>query len=76
MVWVLAGILTAIRDTKFIMASNICCSWILGVLPLYLFLKIFDNNPSLIWAMTACYAFANLLCLIEAKQKLLKVQTY
>ena len=64
MVWIIAGILTAAGDTRFIMVTNSTCAWLLGVIPTSLMLTYLSVPPSIAWLMPALYAFINALCFI------------
>ncbi len=57
--WVLAGILTAGGDTRFIMMMNAFAAWCFIVLPVYLAVMVIDAPPSSVWIIFAVYALAN-----------------
>lgn len=44
--WILAGVLTAGGDTKYIMYVNIFSAWVLVILPTYIWLNYFPSKPS------------------------------
>lgn len=64
LVWVIAGILTSAGDTKFIMITNTLCSWVLGVVPFYIFMSTIGVNSKYIWANNCLYAIVNLALFI------------
>lgn len=61
MVWCIAGILTSAGDTKFIMINNALCSWLFGVIPVYVALHFFNLPAHSQWAIFVCYSIINLL---------------
>jgi MATE family multidrug resistance protein len=61
--WILAGILIASGDTKYIMWTNATASWLAGVLPIYIGLRYFNISASQIWAIYSIYATVNLISL-------------
>lgn len=63
-VWMIAGILTAAEDTKFLMIINAMTAWFMAVLPIYLFLVILKMNPSILWILMNFYTVANLGCFL------------
>jgi Na+-driven multidrug efflux pump len=63
-VWVMAGILTAHSDTKFIMIANAVAAWCLAVVPTYIFVNIFSMAPHYSWVIVNLYAFINALIFI------------
>ncbi len=60
-VWVMAGILTAYGDTKFIMVANALLAWSLAVLPTWVFVCLLESPPHYCWAIMNLYAVANAL---------------
>lgn len=60
-VWVIAGVLTAGGDTKFIMVASVLTVWIAAILPIYLIMKYIDASLSLTWKITAFYGAINVL---------------
>lgn len=47
MAWVIDGILTAAGDTQFIMFMNSFGTWLLCIMPIYLFVVVLDGSPML-----------------------------
>jgi MATE family multidrug resistance protein len=56
--WIFAGILTAASDTRFVMATAIWTTWIVGVAPIYFLLHQIETPlfPNYIWILTAIAA--------------------
>jgi MATE family multidrug resistance protein len=48
-VWILASILTAGGDTRFIMVTNALTSWSCVTVPAYIWLHYFPSEPSTLW---------------------------
>ena len=61
-VWVLAAILTAGGDTRFIMFINIINIWLFAILPIYFFVVKMNGAPILNWQLVQLYILANLVC--------------
>lgn len=61
-VWIMAGILTAFSDTKFIMVTNALAAWGLAVIPTYIAINIFHISPYYAFAMMNIYALLNMMC--------------
>ena len=59
-VWIIAGILTAAGDTKFVMLMNSVSSWFFGVIPVYIFVIILKKDPVVVWKLMALYGIINL----------------
>jgi MATE family multidrug resistance protein len=64
LVWIVAGILTAAGDTKFIMISNAILVWTCAIFPLYILVKNFDIPLYVSWMVTTFYGFMNALLFI------------
>lgn len=47
--WIYAGIMIAGGDTRFLMFSNLFCTWILTVIPCILWFMFFPSSPSTIF---------------------------
>ena len=62
MVWIFSGILTAAGDTKFIMYANCINAWFVGILPLYVWVILYDGTPASAWFLIALYGGFNCLC--------------
>ncbi len=63
-VWVIAGILTAAGDTRFIMWTNGLSVWLAGVLPCYVWVVLCQGSPSSFWAVVNFYAAINIIFFI------------
>lgn len=63
-VWLIAGILTAAGDTRFLMITNATTAWFMAVLPIYIFLVILKMDPSILWGLMNFYTIVNLSCFI------------
>jgi multidrug resistance protein, MATE family len=62
LVWIVAGVLTAAGDTRFIMLCNALCTWLFALLPAYLLLHYQPSfQPSTLWLLFDGYAMGNLL---------------
>lgn len=59
LVWVMAGVLTAHGDTKFIMVANAIAAWCFAVMPTYVAINIFHASPHYAWAIMNIYALLN-----------------
>jgi len=55
--WIIAGILTAGGDTKFVMPMQAIGAWLFAITPTYLFVLTFDYSPFLVWPILSCYDF-------------------
>ena len=62
LVWVIAGILTAGGDTRFIVATNGALVWLIALFPLAYFLPQGVIAPHGIWPFFLVYAIVNLIC--------------
>lgn len=62
MTWILAGILTAYKDTKFVMVTNSLTSWLVSILPNYFFIFILGVSPAWHWPLNVLYATVNVAC--------------
>lgn len=58
-VWIMAGVLTAYSDTKFIMLANALAAWLFAVLPTYFFICVLKAPPHFVWVITNVYAMLN-----------------
>jgi multidrug resistance protein, MATE family len=58
-VWVTAGVLTAAGDTRFIMVMNAVGAWLFAVVPVTLFVLVFDAPATAPWILINFYAAAN-----------------
>ncbi len=73
LVWISAGVLTAAKDTVFILVTNALNSWIFALLPTYYFIVIKGASPEKAWMMVTLYGFVNMVCFIyRMKIKVLK----
>ena len=61
-VWVMAGLLTGGKDTKFVMLVNAVNAWFFSLLPIYIVVVKYNGAPSLVWWLASAYALMNLLC--------------
>ena len=61
LVWIIAGILTAAGDTKFVMIMNSISTWFFGVMPVYVFVFLLKSSPVMVWQLMALYGFLNFL---------------
>jgi MATE family multidrug resistance protein len=61
LMWVIAGILTAAGDTKFVMMVSAAGAWLFVVLPVYVFIILFKGEAHVVWQLTAFYGFMNLI---------------
>lgn len=61
-VWVLAAILTAAGDTRFIMIVNALNIWLFAIFPIYFFVVKMNGAPILNWQLIQLYVLANLIC--------------
>ncbi len=68
-VWIIAGILTAAGDTKFVMIMNSISSWCFGVIPVFIFIVILKKDPVLTWQLMAFYGFVNLVLFLWRYKK-------
>ena len=59
LVWVIAGVLTAGGDTRFIMLCNSLIVWIVAILPLYLLAKLAHPSLAVSWKITTLYGIVN-----------------
>lgn len=59
LVWLIAGILTAGEDTKFVMIMNGISTWFFGVVPIYLFIFKWKYDPSMVWPLMVGYGVVN-----------------
>jgi len=59
LVWMIAGILTAGEDTKFVMIMNGVSTWFFGVVPIYLFIFKWHYEPSTVWPLMFGYGIIN-----------------
>lgn len=62
LVWVFAGVLTAGRDTKFVMVMNGVAAWMFSLVPTYLAVVVFEVGPEWVWPITLLYSALNLAC--------------
>ncbi|ARN84395.1 MATE family efflux transporter [Candidatus Nucleicultrix amoebiphila] len=53
--WVMAGMLTAAGDTKYVMMISTTGVWVFALLPIYIFVVSSSGTPQLTWAITAVY---------------------
>lgn len=64
-VWVLAGILTAGGDTRFIMTMNALSAWLFAIIPVFIGVTYYHISASTAWALTAFYSFANMIAFLS-----------
>ncbi len=60
LVWIIAGFLTAIEDTWFIMVANALNAWIFGLAPVYYFVLIKGATPDKVWLIVLGYGVVNM----------------
>lgn len=60
-VWIMAGVLTAYADTKFIMVANAVAAWCLAVAPTYVVICLLKSPPQQVWTIMNLYALLNAL---------------
>ncbi len=60
LVWIIAGILTAGGDTRFILIANITSLWLFALTPIYIILHYFPHSPSTPGFIILVYAIANI----------------
>lgn len=53
--WLVAGLLTAAGDTKFVLLVAGLSSWIFAILPIYYFINILGYQADTAWLITAFY---------------------
>lgn len=58
--WVMASILLAAGDTKFILKINAISIWLMACLPTYIFVLVLGGPPCLLWGVAVPYALFNL----------------
>jgi multidrug resistance protein, MATE family len=64
-VWIIAGILTAGGDTRFILFANILSFWGCAIVPLYIALTYLPSTPSTSGFVILTYPLVNLLLFIR-----------
>lgn len=70
LVWIIAGVLTAAGDTKYVMWVNIFTGIFCSILPIYWFVVRADGPPILTWKLVCFYGLANLIAFtIRYKRK-------
>ena len=62
--WILAGILTAAGDTRFIMFMSSIGAWTFGIVPIYIFVIRANGAPLLALILPAGYNLAMALCFL------------
>lgn len=65
LIWIIAGVLTAGGDTKFIMVMSIIGTWCFGVLPIYFGVFLKQGNPITAWQIVAIQNFITLIFFIR-----------
>lgn len=60
--WIIAGILTAGGDTRFIMLMNTFNSWVFGLVPFYIAMVYLNASPNVSIYLMALFAFINMMC--------------
>ncbi len=68
--WILAGILTAVGETKYIMWSNASTSWIFSVIPVYIATHYFTVSQNYIWLFIVAYPLCNFIVLLLRYNKI------
>ncbi|MBX9704907.1 MAG: hypothetical protein K5Q00_01525, partial [Gammaproteobacteria bacterium] len=69
LIWIFAGVLTAMQETKYIMYSNVLSIWFLGVLPLLAAIYVWHISIDYLWYLLSFYAAVNaLLLMLRVKQ--------
>lgn len=61
-VWILAGILTAAGDTKYILMMTFFSIVFVVLLPTYIFVVLLEGSPLTIWKIMPLYGFVHFLC--------------
>lgn len=56
MAWVIDGILTAAGDTRFIMFMNSFGTWLLCIVPIYLFVVVLDGSPMMTMQLVTLFS--------------------
>ena len=59
--WVLVGLLTSNKDTKFVMYASSFLNWVAFVLPTYLFIGMIKHTADFAWMILAIYNMLNFL---------------
>jgi len=62
LVWISAGVLTAAKDTMFILITNALNSWLFALLPTYYFIVIKGASPEKAWMAVSLYGAVNMMC--------------
>jgi len=57
--WIIAGILTAAGDTKFIMYMSAISAWAFGIVPMYIFVEGMGGGPSMTLEIIAIFTILN-----------------
>jgi MATE family, multidrug efflux pump len=60
--WLIASILMAGGDTRFIAVMNGISSWFFCIVPMYVLILVVNASPTWIWPCTAAYATLNAIC--------------
>ncbi|MGD9591053.1 MAG: MATE family efflux transporter [Candidatus Berkiella sp.] len=62
MAWVIDGILTAAGDTRFIMFMNSFGTWLLCIMPIYLFVVVLEGSPMLTMKLVTIFCVILFAC--------------
>lgn len=61
-VWIIAGLLTALKNTVFVMLMNTFAVWIFAILPVYVIVSKFHTDPASVWKIMTAYTAINAMC--------------
>jgi multidrug resistance protein, MATE family len=61
-VWIIAGLLTALKNTIFVMLMNTFAVWFFAIIPVYIIVFKYHADAATIWEMMAMYTFINAIC--------------
>ncbi len=53
--WTIAGTLTALKDTRFVMIISSTCVWILAIIPCYILLPMYNLSADKTWVISCIY---------------------
>ncbi|MBS0236442.1 MAG: hypothetical protein JSS50_03780 [Proteobacteria bacterium] len=70
--WIVAGMLTALTDTLFIMLANSISAALIGVLPIYVLLTYYNAPAYIIWGCLDVYAMVALIALLLRYMKMMR----
>ncbi len=67
--WVIAGILTAAGDTRFVMKINAINGWFFGVLPYFIIIYLLGAPVYVVGYLMAGFSIINCLCFVKYYRK-------